>query len=388
MDPSPEVEPHSKKDDDSSKSEKDMAAEGLCSLGKTVSGKKSVASTTANASHSEKHDFANNKRKVRQVSESDEDVEEDVPDISPVKRTTVRKSLMKVAVVHLDNISFHLEDGAAKWKFLIQRRVAVERELGKDVVEVKEVMDLIKNAELMKTVAGLSQCYKGLVKEFIVKISEDIADKNNKEFCKVFVRGKCITFSPTVINRFLGRGTQGACELEATDNEVCKEITARQVKEWPSKKHLPAGKLTVKYAILHKIGSANWHASTNAVKLPISFPLMICGIILSQHPRVLSTNDLPSRRKPLLSVNYKLFEGSHVENIVMTSAVKKPASKGGLIDELKETYDVGDDLYDTNDVGEVVKLYVTGDVEGDARWGSVLSVLSRLMLAEWGGGVL
>ncbi|XP_050890200.1 uncharacterized protein LOC127095569 [Lathyrus oleraceus] len=189
----------------------------------------------------------------------------------------------------------------------------------------------------MKTVDGLSQCYEGLVKEFIVNIPEDIANKNNKEFSNVFVRGNCITFSPTINNMFLVRGIEGAGELESTDNVVCREITARQVKEWPIKKHLFVGKLTVKYAILHKIGSANWHASTNAVKLPIEFPSMICGIILSLHPRTLSTNDLPSRRKPALLVHYKLFEGGHVEDIVMTYAMKKPAPKVGLIAELKET---------------------------------------------------
>ncbi|XP_050916292.1 uncharacterized protein LOC127131410 [Lathyrus oleraceus] len=307
---SPEVEQHSEKNDDSSSSEKDMAAKGSCSLGQTVSGKgKFVASKTANASHSEKHDVANDviyleddrsddqedsllhhlkssvakrmknrkgrfvaelmsariakkvagvgpskswskvevkKRKVREVSEYEEDIEEDVPDISPVK-----KSPMKVVAVHLDNISFHLEDGAAKWKFVIQRRVVVERELGKDDVKVKEVMELIKTVGLMKTVFGFSQCYEGLVKEFIVNIPEDIADKNNKEFCKVFV----------------------------------------------------------------------------TVKLPIAFPSMICGIILNQHPGILSSNDLPSRRKPALSMHCKPFEGSHVEVIVMTSAMKKPTSK-------------------------------------------------------------
>ncbi|XP_050916484.1 uncharacterized protein LOC127131613 [Lathyrus oleraceus] len=47
------------------------------------------------------------------------------------------------------------KDGAAKWKFVIQRRVAVERELRKEVVEVKEVMDLIKNVGLMKIVVAL-----------------------------------------------------------------------------------------------------------------------------------------------------------------------------------------------------------------------------------------
>ncbi|XP_050897479.1 uncharacterized protein LOC127104337 [Lathyrus oleraceus] len=124
------------------------------------------------------------KRKAREVSEFDEDVEEDVPDICPVKRTTVRKSLVKVVVVHLDNIFFHLEDGVAKWKFVIQRRLVVERELGKDVDEVKEVMDLIKNVGLMKTVVGLSQCYEELVKEFIINIPEDIADKTTRNFVK------------------------------------------------------------------------------------------------------------------------------------------------------------------------------------------------------------
>lgn len=91
------------------------------------------------------------------------------------------------------------------------------------------------------------------MKEFIVNIPEDISDKNSKEFCKVYVRGKCITFSPTVINNFLGINNEGARELEVTDNQVCREITSRQVKVWPVKKHLPVGKLTVKYAILHKI---------------------------------------------------------------------------------------------------------------------------------------
>ncbi|XP_050875371.1 uncharacterized protein LOC127078997 [Lathyrus oleraceus] len=270
----PEVEQPSGKGDDSSSSEKALVAEGLRPLGQTVSDKgKFMASNMANASHSEKYDDANvvidlengssnhqeeslihhikpsvakrmktrkgkfvaelmsareakktvvigpskpwskveiKKRKVRDDSEPKEDVEEDVPDISPAKKTTVRKSPVKVHVVHLDNISFHLEDGAAKWKFVIQRRIVVERELGKDVADVKEVMDLIQASGLLKTVAGFSQCYEGLVKEFIVNIPEDISDKNNKEFCKVYVRGKCITFSPTVINNFLGRNNEGA----------------------------------------------------------------------------------------------------------------------------------------------------------------------------------
>lgn len=36
-------------------------------------------------------------------------------------------------------------------------------------------------------------------------------------------------------------------------------------------------------------------------------------------------------------VHYKIFEGSDVEDIVMTSAMKSPTSKVGAIAELKET---------------------------------------------------
>ena len=56
---------------------------------------------------------------------------------------------------------------------------------------MKEVMELIKFAGLMKTVSALPQCFEGLVEEFVVNTPEDIFDKNIKEFCKVFVRGKC-----------------------------------------------------------------------------------------------------------------------------------------------------------------------------------------------------
>ncbi|XP_050895521.1 uncharacterized protein LOC127102159 [Lathyrus oleraceus] len=234
--PSPEGEPHADKDDDSSRSEKEVAAEGLCSLGKTLPSKKqnvpqeniidleeestegeddplvhlvkpSVAEKlrtkkgksmakmrvvrvkkTAGVGPSKPWSKVEvGKRKERDSSDSEENVKDDVPDISPAKRSAGQKSPGKTVAatgVHLDKISFHMKDGAAKWKYVIQRRVAIERELGQEAIEVKEIIELIKNAGLMKTVVTLPQCYEGLVKEFIVNISEDIHDKNSREFCK------------------------------------------------------------------------------------------------------------------------------------------------------------------------------------------------------------
>ncbi|XP_050899615.1 uncharacterized protein LOC127106352 [Lathyrus oleraceus] len=192
-------------------------------------------------------------------------------------------------------------------------------------------MDLIKAARLLKTAVGLSQCYEGLVKEFIVNIPEDISDKNNKEFYKVYVRGKCITFSPAVINNFLGRNNEGVGELEVPTSHISTiaNTLGRFIFDIGTKVKFDYGRFMF-YQIIK-------HATSNAVKLPIAFSSMIYGIILNQHPDILCLNDLPSRRKPALSVHYKLFEGSHVEDIVMTSAMKRPTSKVGAIVELKET---------------------------------------------------
>ena len=133
----------------------------------------------------------------------------------------------------------------------------------------------------------------------------------------------------------------------------------------------------MKYAILHRIGAANWvptnhtstvatglgkflyvvgtkstfnfgnyiydqtvkHAESYAVKLPIAFPTILCGIMLSQHPNILNNIDSVKKRESPLSLHYKLFEGTHVPDIVSTSgkAASGAVSKEDLIAELKDT---------------------------------------------------
>ncbi|XP_050876888.1 uncharacterized protein LOC127080618 [Lathyrus oleraceus] len=82
-------------------------------------------------------------------------------------------------------------------------------------------------------------------------------NKRSKEFRKVYVRGRCVYFSPKIISRFLGRNEEEQAEVEVSENVICREITAKQVKEWPSKGKLSASDLSVKYDVLHKIGVAN-----------------------------------------------------------------------------------------------------------------------------------
>ncbi|XP_058779196.1 uncharacterized protein LOC131653134 [Vicia villosa] len=147
------------------------------------------------------------KRKARIIAEneSDSDVVVDVNDIHPKKKASTSKLAASVPEVPIDNISFHYPSSVLRWKFVYQKRLALERELAQNALENEEVMNLIHEAGLMEIVTQFTKCYEVLVKEFIVNLHEDCGNKNTKEYLKVFVRGKCVNFSPTVINKFLER---------------------------------------------------------------------------------------------------------------------------------------------------------------------------------------
>ncbi|KAK2382260.1 hypothetical protein QL285_069808 [Trifolium repens] len=306
------------------------------------------------------------KKRKTVADTSVEDAEENAPSIVSAKRKVAGRTIPpNVPDVPMDNVSFHFSASAAKWKFVYHRRLALERELSDEALECKDVMDLIQQAGLMKTVSGLGKCYEKLVKEFIVNIGENCDNRLSKEFHQVFVRGKCVEFSPAVINRFLGRREDGYSEFEPTNNQVCKTITANQVKMWPLKGKVPSVMLSVKYAILNRIGAINWvptthsstiatslarfiyaigtgteanfgslifdqivdHGKSWAVKLVIAFPSLICGIILDQHPNILLPEDEPCKRESPMTLSYKLFEGKHAADIIVPPKKIVPPGK-------------------------------------------------------------
>ncbi|XP_058733084.1 uncharacterized protein LOC131604675 [Vicia villosa] len=206
------------------------------------------------------------KRKEREIVEPESDVEVNVPNIPSRKKPTTSKLVASIPEVPIDNVSFHHASSVSRWKYVLQKRLVVERELAPNALENKEVLELIQEAGLLKTVCNLPKCYEKLVKEFVVNLSEECDNSRSTDYRKVFVRGKCVSFSPSVINKFLGRTDKAQTELEVTDNQVCQVITAKKVKSWPMKEKLTASKLSIKCAMLHKIGAANWvpknHKST------------------------------------------------------------------------------------------------------------------------------
>ncbi|CAJ2651661.1 unnamed protein product [Trifolium pratense] len=300
------------------------------------------------------------KRKKESSSDSDYDAAEDVTIISSPnpKKSTAKKASQGVEEAPCDNISFHRASFALRWDYIYQRRLAVERELTKDALKCQDIFDYIKEAGLMKTVCDFSPCYELLVKEFFVNIPEECDNPLSKDYHKVFVRGKCINFSPVVINNYLGRSVEPKAELEVANDVVSTEITAGKVKVWPKKKLIPTSKLNVKYAILNRIGSTNWvptkhatnvatnlgrfiyavgtkvdydygtfifdqtikHIRSTAVKMPIAFPSLLCGIILAQYPDIKVVTDTPKKRESGFTFHHKLFGNHNVTDHVGTSA--------------------------------------------------------------------
>lgn len=81
------------------------------------------------------------------------------------------------------------------------------------------------------------------------------------------------------------------------------------------------------------------HDASYAVKMPITLPSLICGVILSQHPSILVSFDSVYKIDPRLSLHYRLFTGKHVPGIAITSeqTSSRPTTRTDILVELKDT---------------------------------------------------
>ncbi|KAK2354012.1 hypothetical protein QL285_091580 [Trifolium repens] len=317
------------------------------------------------------------KRKPESSSEFEPDVEDDVPDIMLKKRKAATST------------SFHTKENEQRWKIVSQRRMTTERELSSEALSYKEITTLLEEVKLMKTVLGVGKCYERLVREFITNLTGECAEEGSDGYHKVQLREKNIDFSPTTINKVLGRSVEDESNEILSMDKVAKEITAGQAKNWPKKGLLPTSKLTVKYAMLNRIGTANWaptnhssgitptlakliyligkekkvdfgkhvfeqtmkHVETNATKLPIAFPSLITEIILSQYPSILLPEEFESKRPPPIFFNRKLFAEPHVPDIEFkekeAAETSTPLDKSSQKKVLAELIQVSKELEET-----------------------------------------
>ncbi|XP_045791770.1 uncharacterized protein LOC123886497 [Trifolium pratense] len=234
------------------------------------------------------------KRKKESSSDSDYDVAK-ISSPTPKTKTTAKKASQTVEEAPSDNISFHRAAFALRWDYIYQRRLAVERELTKDALKCQDILDYIKEAGLLKTVCDSSPCYELLVKEFLVNIPEECDNPLSKDYPKVYVRGKCINFSPVVINNYLGSSVEPKAELEVANDIVSSEITVdiKVVTDTPKKRESAFTfhhKLFGDHNVADHVGTSADGAGTMTKKEIIAALKMIEGLEADDAPVKASAN--------------------------------------------------------------------------------------------------
>ncbi|XP_057418530.1 uncharacterized protein LOC130712727 [Lotus japonicus] len=182
-----------------------------------------------------------------------------------------------------------------------------EELLGKGCLSQKLlVMDLIAAASLVKTVSGFGRCFDKLVKEFIVNITPECNVSRSVEFRKVYVRGRS-----HVAHVF----------EDISFSEITKEIIVRQVITWPRKGMLSTGTLSVKYALLNRIGAANWMLTNQSSHISIGLAKLIY-MIGTKTPfdfgaLIVALDEYPVQKASPLTFDQRLYVGTYDPDIVV-----------------------------------------------------------------------
>lgn len=113
-------------------------------------------------------------------------------------------------------------------EFVIQMRIACERELSEEVSGYINLINMIEATRLMNIVTHIGIFFENLVMEFIANISPECNIEESQKYKKVCVRGKYVRFSPYVINEHLKRSKfTGSGEVSL--DKIAKEINAGNV---------------------------------------------------------------------------------------------------------------------------------------------------------------
>jgi len=119
------------------------------------------------------------------------------------------------------------------------------------------------------------------------------------------------------------------------------------------------------------------HAKTDVVKCPIAFPTLLCGIMLDQHPSLVTAADILEKRESPLTLHPKLFSANHVPDIVGTSG-NIPATglmtkqdivaalKGVMLDERKAQFELMIHAVENEDVATAGEHEESDEEEADA----------------------
>ena len=187
---------------------------------------------------------------VTYIVEEEEVEEKRVPE---KKKKSSRQDVHDVPII---GISFHTIQSASRWKFVILQSIAPEHMLSDEALAWTDVVDLLKYSGLFASVTSVWSYHAQLVREFIVNLPDHIDDATSPNFQKVYVRNKCIEFSPNH-SWVLGIWSSLLWTSDAFSDQV-DQGTVWWQKGWPQSGLYCASLLNSKYVGLHKIGVKNW----------------------------------------------------------------------------------------------------------------------------------
>ncbi|KAA0047418.1 flocculation protein FLO11-like [Cucumis melo var. makuwa] len=191
-----------------------------------------------------------------------------------------RKLHLNVPSMPIDRISFHSKKCVFWWKYVMKLWIADEPIVYDQLHSYATVIDLIAKARLMCTVNNLGIFYLKLVREFIVNFPTYFNEPSTPDFQKL------------------------------TTEQHALELSSGLVRNWPIDGQFLVTKLSVKYAILHKISIANWYPSKHLGTFSTEL-----AFLLSHHPNLLTNDDVVGSTPRTISLSYKTFQRAHVSDL-------------------------------------------------------------------------
>ncbi|TYK24384.1 envelope-like protein [Cucumis melo var. makuwa] len=145
------------------------------------------------------------------------------------------------------------------WKFVVHQRIAEEVNVLDKNHSYLGVVSLIQKVDLSKTISNVGPFYPKLIREFILNLSYDFNDPSSPDYQIVHIRG---TLSSWLVNGSL----------------------------W-----------LLEYAILHKIGIANWFPSTHASRVSVALGTFL--LFHDSHVPDTEHDMRPSRASRIFDIN-------------------------------------------------------------------------------------
>ena len=136
--------------------------------------------------------------------------------------------------VLIDGVSFHSEEGAHKWKYVVKRRIADEANIADQYNSYPAILDLIYNVGLIRTIYEVGPFYLRLMHELIVNLPSDFNDPSADEYQKVHIHGICFNVSPELLNTYLGLSLPVDYAVSyPTPERLAEELIGGTVPVWP-----------------------------------------------------------------------------------------------------------------------------------------------------------